>query len=362
MPTAPLTDIERWRAVTARDRTHDGAFVYAVRSTGVYCRASCPSRRPRRERVEFFPVPAAAEAAGYRACLRCRPRVATDRHPHASLTERACRLLDAREGPVPLADLARQLGVSAGHLQRTFTRVAGISPRAYADARRTGRLRAALRSGTGVSGALYQAGYGSPSRVYESGAAMIGMTPATYRKGGKGMTVRFTTTASPLGRLLVAGTPRGLCFVSLGDSDAALERALATEFPAADRDRDDRGLRGVTEQVLERIRGRVPSDRLPLDVRATAFQRLVWDELRRIPPGQTRSYAEVAAGIGRPTATRAVAAACAGNPVAVVIPCHRVVRSDGGTGGYRWGAERKAALLRTERRPQPSPSGRPARG
>jgi AraC family transcriptional regulator of adaptative response/methylated-DNA-[protein]-cysteine methyltransferase len=343
-----LTDDARWRGVLARDRALDGTFVYAVRSTGVFCRPACPSRRPRRDRVEFFPVPAAAEQAGYRACRRCRPLEAARRDPQVALVEQACRLIEGTAERPTLAGLARGLRVSPAHLQRTFTSITGVSPRAYHEALRSGRLREALRAGHGVSRALYSAGYGSPSRVYERRAARIGMTPATYGKGGTGMTMHYTIRDCALGSLMVAGTDRGLCFVALGDSPARLERTLAEEFPGARRFRDDAVLGDVVRQVLEGIRGREPHGELPLDIRATAFQRLVWTELQRIPPGETITYAELARRIGKPTAVRAVANACARNQVAVVIPCHRAVRSDGGLGGYRWGVERKAALLRAE--------------
>lgn len=349
MQLAPPTDADRWRAVLDRDRSLDGAFVYAVRSTGIYCRTGCPSRRPRREQVEFFPVPAAAEQAGYRACRRCHPREAVRRHPHVDLAERACRALDAAGGErVTLAGLARRLRVSPAHLQRVFTRITGISPKAYADAVRADRLRSALRSGESVSRALYGAGYGSPSRIYEGRGRTMGMTPATYRKGGAGMQINYTTADSPLGRVLVAATARGLCFVSLANSDRALERALGAEFPRAERTRADRGLGRTVRDVLARLAGRAPHAELSLDIQATAFQRAVWEALQQIPAGQTVSYAELAERIGKPKAVRAVASACATNNVAVVIPCHRVVRSDGGLGGYRWGVERKQELLRAE--------------
>ena len=349
MQLAPLTDADRWQAVLDRDRSLDGSFVYAVRSTGIYCRTGCPSRRPRRKQVEFFPLPAAAEQAGYRACRRCHPREAVRRHPHVDLAERACRALDAAGGErLTLAGLAHQLSVSAAHLQRVFSRTTGISPRAYADAVRAGRLRRALRSGETVSRALYGAGYGSPSRVYEGRGRTMGMTPATYRQGGAGMQISYTTADSPLGKLLVAATARGLCFVSLADSDRALERALGAEFPKAEPTRADQGMGRIVRDVLARLSGRAPHAELPLDIQATAFQRAVWQALQRIPAGQTVSYAELAKRIGRPKAVRAVASACASNNVAIVIPCHRVVRSDGGLGGYRWGVKRKQELLRAE--------------
>ncbi len=344
-----LTDDQRWEAVLHRDRHYDGSFFYAVRSTKVYCRVGCPSRRPRREQVEFYPVPAAAELAGYRACRRCRPRDSVRRDPHVALVQRTCRLLDRQAGERPtLSSLGRALGVSGPHLQRVFTRITGVSPRAYADALRARRLRASLRSGSTVSRSLYDAGYGSPSRVYEGGGAPIGMTPATYGRGGAGVRVAWSTAATPLGRVLVAATPRGLCFVSLGSNDGELEQALAAEFPNALRARDDRGLAARLREVVDRIAGREPHAELPVDVRATAFQRLVWEELRKVPAAATVTYAELARRIGRPRAVRAVASAVASNNLAVVVPCHRVVRSDGDTGEYRWGRVRKEALLRNE--------------
>lgn len=350
MTYATLTDAERWHAVSTRDRNLEGAFFYGVRSTGVYCRPGCPSRRPRRDRVEYFPVPAAAERAGYRPCRRCRPQDAVPRRPALALVEQACRALDAADQPLRLGRLAARLGVSTGHLQRTFTRVTGISPRAYADARRGGRLRRALRTSPSVTRALYEAGYGSPSRVYDRRATAIGMTPATYARGGAGMTIAYTTAPSALGQVLVAATQRGLCFVSLGNSDRALEHALAEEYPGATRYRDDAALGDVLRSVLPRLTGRTPDAALPLDIRATAFQRLVWEALQKVPAGETITYAELARRIGRPHAVRAVAGAVASNHVAVVIPCHRVVRSDGTTGGYRWGEARKRQLLAAEQR------------
>ncbi len=346
--TAVLTDRDRWRAVVARDRRARSAFVYAVRSTGIYCRAGCPSRRPRRDQVEFFPEPSAAESAGYRACKRCRP-LAEPRDERVELVARVCRVLDESPSPVPLADLGRRFGVSPGHLQRVFTKVTGVSPRAYHDTRRERRLRDGLRAGAEVSRALYEAGYGSPSRVYERTDRSMGMTPASYRAGGEGAVIGYATAPSPLGRVLVAATDKGLCFVCLGASDAAVVRALGEEFPAATRRRDQDRLGDYLAEVVARVSGDGPHRDLPLDVRATAFQRKVWEALTRIPPGETVSYAQLARRIGRPRAVRAVAGACAGNNVAVVIPCHRVVRTDGGLGGYRGGVERKRRLLESER-------------
>jgi len=349
-PGSSLTDADRWRAVLARDTGLAHRFVYAVRSTRIYCRAGCPSRRPRRAQVEFYHAPEAAERAGYRACKRCRPDLVLRPRTETRLVERAWRLIEqAGEERLTLARLGRALGVSPGHLQRVFSRETGISPRAVAETLRAGRLRRALRGGESVSRALYGAGYGSPSRVYHQRSEGLGMTPARYRAGGSGEQVHYVTTGSPLGRLIVAGTERGVCFVALGDTDVELATALGEEFPAASRVRGDGTLAGWAQEVVRQVGGNPPSEELPLDIQTTAFQRRVWEELRRIPVGQTRTYTEVARRIGKPTAVRAVASACARNNVAVVIPCHRVVRTDGGLGGYRWGIERKGKLLTAER-------------
>ena len=351
MSFTTLSDDQRWQAVLERDRKYDGSFVYAVRSTGIYCRTGCPSRRPRREQVRFFALPAAAEQAGFRACRRCKPREAIARDPHVLLAERACRLLESSRGSrMTLTALARGLGVSAPHLQRVFTRVTGVSPRAYAEHLRSARLRSSLKSGETVSRALYDAGYGSPSRVYEKRSAGLGMTPATIARGGAGERISYAVSESPLGTVLVAATPRGLCFVTLGDSERAVEGALSKEYPRALRVRDDGALSKYVKDVLNRIAGREPHAELAFDVRATAFQRQVWDALRKIPAGTTISYSALAKKIGRPSAVRAVASAVAKNPVAIVVPCHRVVREDGTAGGYRWGEARKAGLLKAEQR------------
>jgi AraC family transcriptional regulator, regulatory protein of adaptative response / methylated-DNA-[protein]-cysteine methyltransferase len=346
----------RWQAVLARDAGADGAFVYAVRSTGIYCRPSCPSRRPGREQVRFFSMPEAAERAGYRACRRCLPRETPAQDPRVEMVQRACRCIDAHpEDPPTLADLGAQLGVSPHHLQRTFKHLVGITPHQYAAARRLGRLKAQLKEGQDVTNALYEAGYSSSSRLYERAADQLGMTPATYRRGGQGMRIRYTIVDGPaLGkadsdRLLVAATERGLCFVSLGDSETALAAALSHEYPAAEISRDASDLTPWVNALVSHIGGRQPHLDLPLDVQATAFQRQVWEALRAIPYGSTRSYSEIARAIGHPAAARAVGHACATNPVAVVIPCHRAVREDGTLGGYRWGLERKRALLAQEK-------------
>src|SRR5580698_2824437 len=357
--TLPANE-KRWRSVQTRDRGADGAFVYAVRSTGIYCRPSCPSRRPRREQVEFFPLPEAAERKGFRACLRCRPCLARLRDPRTAAVAKVCREIeaqidadgakaangDASETRLTLGTLSSTAGMSAHQLERAFRTVMGISPRQYADARRMRRLKSRLRKGDDVTTALYDAGFGSSSRLYERAPAQLGMTPATYRQGGAGMEIHYTIVASPLGRLLVGATDRGISAIYLGESDGKLRAALRTEYPAADLffDASARGEKSHADgrpaslaewvgKILAHLRGHEPHLDLPTDVQATAFQRRVWEELRKIPYGTTKTYTEVARAIGRPAAVRAVARACATNPVSVVVPCHRVVRQDGNLAG-----------------------------
>jgi AraC family transcriptional regulator of adaptative response/methylated-DNA-[protein]-cysteine methyltransferase len=337
-----MSPTERWQAVLARDRRFDGAFVYAVRSTGIYCRPSCASRRPRRTQVTFFPIPEAAEREGFRACRRCHPADVNGGDPAVTLVREACRAIAAGERLPGGGDPRR--------LARAFKRVLGITPRAYAEARRLLRFKQELQRRKHVSPALYEAGYSSTSRVYEHAHEQLGMTPATYARGGTGIGIAYVTIPTSLGRLLVAATERGVCRVALGDTPAALEAELIAEFPAARVVADQSGqLHGWVTAMLAYLDGREPDLDLPLDIRATAFQRKVWQELQKIPFGQTRTYAEIAKRIGRPTAARAVARACATNPAALVIPCHRVVREGGELGGYRWGVDRKRALLDRER-------------
>ncbi|CAN5521874.1 bifunctional DNA-binding transcriptional regulator/O6-methylguanine-DNA methyltransferase Ada [soil metagenome] len=340
-----------WDAVERRDPAWDGAVIYGVRSTGIYCRPSCPSRRPRREGVRFFAVPADARAAGFRACRRCHPD--DDGHVPAAIdrVRRACRTIAAQAGErLSLARLAGALGGSPHHLLRSFQAAIGITPREYADACRLGCLKRELREGNGVASAAYGAGYGSGSRVYERAAATLGMTPAAYARGGPDVLVEYAIVDSCMGRLLVAATAKGICSVALGDADAALEAALRLEYPKARVSAGAPRLGQWIEAIVASLQPGAPDLRLPLDVRATAFQRMVWRELQRIPRGATRSYQDVARRIGRPTAARAVARACATNPVALLVPCHRVVREGGAPGGYRWGGERKQKLLDVERR------------
>jgi AraC family transcriptional regulator of adaptative response/methylated-DNA-[protein]-cysteine methyltransferase len=344
----PRDDDSRWRAVVSRERQADGLFVYAVSSTGIYCRPSCASRRPRRDRIAFFDSPADAARGGYRACRRCHPDAPAPADPWVDKVRRACVYLANVDGRVSLARLAARLGGSPYHLQRSFKRLVGVSPREYADACRLQKVKGRLRNGGPITTAILDAGYGSSGRFYENAVRKLAMSPAAYRRGATGMRLRYAIVESPMGRLLVAATDRGVCAVSMGSSDAELLRALAREYPAATLQRDASGLARWTKEILGHLAGRRPRLDLPLDVQATSFQWQVWTALEDIPYGDTRSYADVAASIGRPTAVRAVARACASNPVALAIPCHRVVPSGGGTGGYRWGMRRKKALLAAE--------------
>lgn len=347
-------DTARWDAVLGHDRSADGLFVYAVRSTGIYCRPSCPSRRPRRDRVTFFETPAGAREAGFRACKRCHPDAAAAApDPWIEKIRRACVYLSNVEGHPALATLAARLGGSPYHLQRNFKRLVGVSPREYADAIRLRKVKGTLRQASDITGAMLEAGYGSSSRFYERAVPKLGMAPSVYRRGGAGMTIGYAivdTSNASLGRLLVAATPRGVCAVSMGSTDSELVRALSLEFPAAAIAPDTGAIKRWTRAILAHLAGRLPRLDLPLDVQATAFQWQVWQALASIPYGETRTYSEVASSIGRPKAVRAVARACATNPVALAIPCHRVAPAAGGQGGYRWGVNRKKALLSREQR------------
>jgi AraC family transcriptional regulator, regulatory protein of adaptative response / methylated-DNA-[protein]-cysteine methyltransferase len=341
---------EAWRAVERRDARFDGRFVYAVQSTRIYCRPSCPSRRPSRERVSFYDAPAAAEDAGFRACRRCHPREAGIA-PAAAAVERTRTYIEQHpDETLTLAALSTAVGISPYHLQRIFKRQMGVSPREYQESVRVTRFKSRLRAGDTVSRATYEAGFGSSSRVYERSDATLGMTPAAYRRGGAGMRIGYTTVDSPFGKLLVAATERGVCAVALGESDEALARALQRDFPNAEIARnEDLHREWVTEIVAHIGRGSGEAN-VPLDVQGTRFQQQVWALLRKIPAGHTRSYSDIAAALGNPRATRAVARACASNRLSIVIPCHRVVRNDGSLGGYRWGEGRKQHLLDSERR------------
>jgi AraC family transcriptional regulator of adaptative response/methylated-DNA-[protein]-cysteine methyltransferase len=343
-----LSEEQAWAAVLGRDGRLDGRLFYGVSSTGVYCRPSCPSRRPRRDNASFFATPGEAEGAGYRPCLRCDPRGERVAVPPAPVG-RAREYLDRHfDEPVTLDALGREAGMSPHHLQRSFRKAYGLSPKEYQDSLRLSRLKSGLRGGGNVTSAIHDAGYGSASRVYEKSDARLGMSPGVYRRGGRGMTIRYGTATAPLGRVLVAATERGVCAVALGDDDAALERGLRAEYPMADIDKSTDGLGDWLEAFVKYLEGDGELAEIPIDVQGTAFQQRVWDALRAIPSGEKRSYAQVAASIGRPTAARAVARACASNHVAIAIPCHRVVREGGGLGGYRWGVDRKYALLAQE--------------
>lgn len=354
-------DEGRWNAVLVRDARCDGSFVYAVRSTGIYCRPSCPSRRPRRDRVAFFATTESARRAGFRSCRRCRPDERPGPAAHVELVGRICRYLEnGPDRPPTLEELGAWAGVSPFHLQRTFRKIVGLTPRQYAENHRVERLKANLRKGDDVTRALHGSGYGSGSRLYEQARERLGMTPATYRKGGHGMKISYTLADSPMGRLLVAATDRGLCAVSLGDDDAELVAALRKEYPRAELVADKRDLGRWVDAILSYLAGEPICPDLPLDLQATAFQWRVYEALRAIPPGSTRTYAEVAGTLGQPRASRAVGRSCATNPVALVIPCHRVVRGDGALGGYRWGLDRKQRLLALERESDAtSPDSRP---
>jgi AraC family transcriptional regulator of adaptative response/methylated-DNA-[protein]-cysteine methyltransferase len=341
-------DDPRWNAVVARDAARDGEFVFAVSSTGVYCRPSCAARRPRRENVQFFVRPEQAEQAGYRACLRCRPKSFRG-NTESDGVKAICRFIEHHlDEPLTLGRLSEEFRQSPFHLQRRFKAVLGITPREYADSCRLRLLKRNLQAGDTVTRAMYDAGYGSSSRLYERTASQLGMTPDKYRRGAIAAAIRYTCADSPLGRMLIAATELGICSIQFARSDDELMEGLKREFPFAARKVDEGGLRSWVSALLRHMRGKDLDSSLPLDIRATAFQRRVWTYLQSIPFGATRSYSQVAKGIGRPSATRAVARACATNPLAVAIPCHRVVRGDGSMGGYRWGIARKKTLLEME--------------
>jgi len=342
-------DDSRWNAVVGRDANRDGEFFFAVSTTGVYCRPSCAARRPRRENVQFFTTPAAAEHAGYRACLRCRPKVFTG-NSESDGVKAICRFIEQHlDEPLTLGRLAEEFHQSPFRLQRRFKAVLGITPREYADSCRLKSLKRNLQAGDSVTRAMYDAGYGSSSRLYERTASQLGMTPDKYRRGAIAAMICYTCADSPLGRMLIAATDRGICAIQFARTDGELLEGVKREFPFAVRKADQGELRSWVEALLRHMRGKDLNSSLPLDIRATAFQRRVWTYLQSIPFGATKSYSEVAKAIGKPRACRAVARACATNPVAVAIPCHRVVREDGSMGGYRWGIARKKALLEMER-------------
>lgn len=337
----------RWTAVVERDRRADGRFVYAVRTTGVYCRPSCGARLPRPENVVFHASPQAAERAGFRPCKRCRPG-AGPANAAGPVTE-LCRLLDQADEQPALGALAAAVGVSPFHLHRRFKAVTGVTPQTYAAGRRADRLRQALRGGASVTEAIYEAGYGSQAASYRQADRWLGMTPGTFRAGGTGLTIRFVIAPCSLGLALVAATDRGVCAILLGDDRQALIAELDGRFPRAARSPGGNEMAHLVNAVVDLVDDRPAAVPLPLDLRGTAFQLRVWQALARIPAGRTVSYAELAAAVGAPSAARAVARACATNHLAIAIPCHRVIRGDGGLSGYRWGIDRKRALLARER-------------
>lgn len=343
-----ISDDSRWQSVLARDGASDGKFVFAVSSTGVYCRPSCPSKRPRRENVTFFRHVGEAERAGFRECLRCRPRSVAG-NPRQELIKAVCRYIEQHlDEPVTLAQLGKIFRQSSFHLQRKFKAVLGITPKQYADSCRMRDFRLKLKAGQSVTRAMHEAGYSSTSRLYSRTASQLGMEPAKYRRGAIAAPIRYICADSPLGRILIAATDKGICSVQFADSDEELEQGLKQEFPFAVRRRDDEGMADLTARLMQHMSGAEVTPDLPLDIQATAFQRRVWSYLQSIGFGETRSYSEVAKAIRQPSAVRAVAHACATNPVAIAIPCHRVVRSNGELAGYRWGLERKKALLKME--------------
>jgi len=345
----PSLKTERaWEAVLERDRRFDGQFVYGVASTKVYCRPSCPSRRPSRDQVTFFDSSRLAETAGFRACRRCRPESA-ERPETERRIEQARRYLDEHyDEPVTLQQLAGEIGMSPYYLQRAFKRLVGSSPKEYRDMRRMDHFKTSLKRGETVTNATYEAGFGSSSRVYERANSDLGMTPSVFQAGGLGTTISFTTKATVMGRMLVAVTKRGIVTVRLGNNEASLVASLRRDYPMATLRLDVMGLQRYIAGILRCLTANGDACRLPLDLNATAFQRRVWKALQRIPCGSTRSYRDVARAIGQPAAARAVARACATNPIAVAIPCHRVIREDGRLGGYRWGLQRKHRLLALE--------------
>jgi AraC family transcriptional regulator of adaptative response/methylated-DNA-[protein]-cysteine methyltransferase len=342
------SDDRRWEAVCARDRAADGHFLFAVSTTGIFCRPSCPAKRARRENVSFFEGADAAISAGYRPCRRCKPADGTAGR-HAELVAAACRVIDEAEETPSLEEIGGAVGISPFHLHRIFKRVTGLTPRGYAAARKAERVKDSLAGGQSVTAAIYAAGYGSSSRFYETAHSRLGMKPKTYASGGTHERIRFALAHSSLGDVIVAATDAGICDLRFGDDPEELVGEVRARFHEADLVEGDAGFQTIIQTIVAHIENPgAEATTLPLDVRGTLFQQRVWEALRDIEPGETLSYAEVAEKIGQPTATRAVAQACAANRIAVLIPCHRVVKSDRTTGGYRWGAARKQLLLDRE--------------
>ena len=342
------SDEERWRAVVEKDRNADGKFFYSVKTTGVYCRPSCPARSPRRENVAFYECREDAERAGFRPCKRCKPNGPGLAEQHAATVAAACRAIEAAEELPDLGALASSAGMSRFHFHRIFKAATGLTPRAYAAARRSSRMREVLRKRSTVTEAIYEAGFNSNGRFYANSSEMLGMKPRNYRSGGAGMTIHFAVGECSLGSILVAASDKGVCAIMMGDDPDLLTKDLQNRFPKANLIGGDRDFEATVAKVVGFVEAPKIGLNLPLDVRGTAFQQRVWQALREIPAGSTASYSEIAKRIGLPRAVRAVAQACASNAIAVAIPCHRVLRTDRNLSGYRWGVERKRALLKRE--------------
>ena len=336
-----------WKAVKMNDARFDGAFYLGVKTTGIYCRPSCRARTPKRENVAFFPTIQLAEEFGLRACLRCKPKDIAGVDPQVAIMLKICEMLDS-DDLFSLEMLADEVGLSPSHLQRSFKEIIGVSPKKYSELRRMEKFKNELRSGSDVTTAMYDAGFGSSSRLYERASENLGMTPTKYKKGGKGVQINYTITDCELGRILVARTINGLCNVAFADGDALLEESLKKEYPNAEITKDAAVLKGFVDEILKHLEGKRKRLDLPLDIQATSFQMRVWELLRKIPYGETVTYTQIAEQLGDKKKVRAVAQACASNRVAVVIPCHRVVGKDGKLSGYRWGVERKGKLLKAE--------------
>ncbi len=344
-----MCEDECWQAVVECNSKYDGVFVYAVNSTKIYCRPSCPSRKPLRQNTVFFPKFETAEKSGFRACLRCYPNQITTPQPHLELVQQICHVLTAQlENPPTLDELAQQFNLSPYYLQRIFKQLVGVTPHQYTDEQRLQLLKSKLKSGENVANCLYEAGYSSSSSLYEKASIQLGMTPKKYQYGGKGMHITYTIITTSLGYLLVGTTENGICTVKLGDIADKLESLLYKEFYQANIQRDDFQHKNWVQTIINFIAGSEPHLDLPLDIRGTAFQKQVWQALQKIPYGETRTYKDIAREIDKPDAVRAVGTACGANPVALIVPCHRVLRSDGGLGGYEWGLERKKKLLEQE--------------
>lgn len=347
------TETNRWNAIVQRLSTADAHFRYGVKTTGIYCRPSCAARKPRRENVVFFEDAAVAEAAGFRPCKRCRPNLMMPQQPRLAMIAAACRQIEQAEAPPSLSDLAAAAGLSPSHFQRVFKATMGITPKQYAIAHRAQQVRHHLHTQPTVTEAIYAAGFETASQFYEQSLVTLGMQPAHYRKGADGMAIQYTVKPCWLGWVLIAGTAKGICAIALDDAPEPLVAQLRKRFPKANLQTGDRTFEIWVTQVLEHLDAPHQPIDVPLDLRGTAFQHQVWTLLRTIPPGETQSYGEIAKQLGNPKATRAVAQACGANPVAVVVPCHRVVGRDGQLRGYRWGCDRKQALLQREANPHP---------